>query len=350
MSHRHWVWAASLWIGGLCACGGNGPAPSAEKAPVKDAKTHVRTAPAVEREVDRLVEFQGTLFANERATIAAEVDGPVQATLVDLGDRVQQGGVLARISGTEYVLRLRQAEAEAKQAEADLSRWMTIAGKDLVEPAKIDEAKRKAEVTRALADLAAKKAKDAEVRAPFSGEIARRMIAAGDYVRVGTPMFEIVQSDPLKLGGEIPERYISSVKKGLAVRVAVDAHPDRDFKAEIDRISPTVDPKSRTFFIEAKIKNGERLLKPGSFVRATLELGLEKVLIVPEAAILSFAGENRVFVVENDQARSVRVEIVRRLEDGVIVIPTHGALSSGQSLVISGGQRLADGSSVEVQK
>jgi membrane fusion protein, multidrug efflux system len=192
------------------------------------------------------------------------------------------------------------------------------------------------------------------VRAPFSGEIARRAAAAGDFVKVGTPLFEVVQTDPLRLRGEAPERFLADVKKGAEIEVKVDAYPDQVFHAKVTRLAPTIDPKTRAFLVEATLPNRERLLRAGGFAHAFLRLGKERVLVAPETAVQTFAGDSKVWVVEGaGQAATVRavpVELVRRLDQGAVVRPTGGAkaLAAGAKVVVSGGGRLGDGMAVEV--
>src|SRR5262249_38730445 len=147
----------------------------------------------------------------EDSTIAAEVEGKIVGLRVDLGDPVRKDQVLARINPDEYRLRMEQAESQRRLTEANLARVTQLAQSESVAPREVDDARSAADQARAAADLARKKFRDTEVRAPFSGAVAKRSVSAGEYVKVGQPLFEIVELDPLKLTGEVPERYLPDV-------------------------------------------------------------------------------------------------------------------------------------------
>ncbi len=322
---------------------GGGPAPS---APIT-----VRAGLVEERPVERRVEISGSLASPEDATIAAEVEGKILGCRVDLGDRVGAGQVLARVASDEYRLRMEQADALAKQAEANLVRTGKLARTQMVAEKDLDDAKFAAQQLRAAADLARKKYADTELRAPFSGAIARRLVSTGEYVKVGQPLFQVVALDPLKLTGEVPERYLADVKVGDPLEAYVDAFPNETFVGKLSRMSPTVNPQSRAFSIEARFAAGSRKgvrLKPGVFARAVLRLGrAENALAVPQAAVATFAGVSRIFVLEGGTAHEHPVEIGARLADDHVVVRGQG-LAVGQRVAVAGVARLAEGVPVSI--
>jgi membrane fusion protein (multidrug efflux system) len=338
----------------LAACGGapsagDKGAPAGTKAEAAGA-VPVRAQPVLVRRIARSVELSGSLASPDDATIAAEVDGKVVGIRFDLGDRVRQGEVLARINPDEFRYRMQQAEAQREQADANLRRVEQLAKSEMVAAQQLDDARSQASQARAMADLARKKFSDTELRAPFAGAVARKLVTAGEYVKVGQPLFEIVSLDPLKMTGEVPERFLPQVHAGDAVEAHVDAFRGRGFEGKVSRISPAVNPQSRSFTIEARIANREGLLKPGLFAKLDLRLAHEEdVLTVPEAALSSFAGVTRVFVIAGDVAHERKVEVDQHLPDGAVAV-RGGDLKAGDPVAVAGLARLAEGVPVSVRE
>jgi RND family efflux transporter MFP subunit len=337
------------WMGfllGLAACSGSGAEPKKESKP---AGVPIKVGAVEERTIDRAIEISGSLAAPESPTVAAEVEGKLTAIRVDLGDYVGKGQVLALINPREYRALNEQADSRRGQAKAELQRAEELAKKELISAQQLDDARAKLKQAEAAAEISQKKLEDTEVRAPFSGAVAKRLVSTGEYVRPGTPLLQLVAIDPLKISGEVPERWLASVNAGDAVTAEVDAFRGQSFAGKIGRVSPAVNPASRTFTVEAMVANPKRALKPGLFAHARVNLGQkEKVLVVPDAAVATFAGNSKVFEIADDRAREHAVTVGERLGDGTIVIVT-GGLKPGARVATAGLARLADGVEVVVK-
>jgi membrane fusion protein (multidrug efflux system) len=300
------------------------------------------------RKIGRSVDISGSLAAPDDSVIAAEVEGKLVGLRFDLGDRVRKGDVLARINPDEFRLRLQQTEAQLRHAETNLRRIEELAKAEAVAPQQLDDVRSAAAQARANHDLARKKLADTEVRAPFAGAVARRLVSPGEYVKVGQPLFQIVVLDPLKMIGEVPERYLADVQVGDQVTAAVDAFPGRSFEGKVSRIGPAVNPQSRAFTIEARIDNKDRLLKPGLFAKLAVRFAGERdATLVPEAALSAFAGVTKVFLIADGAARERKVDVEQHLPDGLVVV--QGELKPGERVATAGLARLADGVRVAVR-
>ena len=137
--------------------------------------------------------------------------------------------------------------------------------------------------------------------------VTARRVSPGEYLEEGKPLFGLVASDPLKLKAAVPERFTAVLKVGQQADVRVAAHGDRVFAGKISRINPSVDPSNRTFGIEVLVPNGAGELRPGSFGRADVLIGIEEAVTVPLDAIVSFAGITKIFTVRDGAARELRV-------------------------------------------
>jgi multidrug efflux pump subunit AcrA (membrane-fusion protein) len=174
--------------------------------------------------------------------------------------------------------------------------------------------------------------------------VSARHVSAGDFVSVGTPMFELIDPDPLKLHVEIPERRIALVRHGQRVLLTVEAYPER-FEGRVTRIHPAVNAKTRTFLVEVSVPNADRRLRAGSFAKLEIETSVDEgVLLVPRTAVLTFAGVHKVFVVVDGKAaeRAVtlggvvgdRIEITKGLDGSeTIVTEPPAGLTTGAPIV-----------------
>jgi RND family efflux transporter MFP subunit len=368
--------------------------PAADTAPKAATAVPVTVAPVGERTVRRVIPVTGTLNGFEDITLSPKVDGQVAAVLADVGDVVKPGDELLRLDATDYDLSVRveksgvaekeaqsesaktmvdQAKATLENAEQDLVRFNTTGSqseKDLarsrVRVAKANVQAAEAGVLSAAAALEVKKRslaiaeqklRDATLRVPElppespgkGFKVAARMVSRGEMTRSfpGTNAYRLVIADALKLKVTVPEKHAPEVKVGQPVDVKVDSFGGTTFPGTVARISPTVDPQTRTFQVEVAVPNADGRLKAGGFVRADVVVGTAPAVSIPPNALVVFAGVSKVFVADGDTAVAVPVEVGDRGPDWVEV---RGELKPGQSVITSGFIQLYDGSPVTVRK
>ena len=311
--------------------------------------------------LDRTLPVVGTLFAKDEATIGAQVEGQVEKTFVDFGDRVKAGQELALIDTTSYEALARQAaanvaraKANALNAEQNLKRVQELQKEKISSASEFDLATAQAEQARA--EVKAVEAASAivqlnldrsRVKAAFDGAVAERIASAGDFMKVGSPLFKVVNDGVLKYIVQAPERYGAEVKKEQLVRFNVDAWPGETFEGKVYLISPSVNTATRAFNFGALVQNAERKLKANTFARG--ELLLERNVptpVVPLDAVVSFAGVTKVFVIENGVAH-VREIKVGRVKDGRQDILE--GLKEGELVATSGQTKLYEGAKVKLK-
>jgi RND family efflux transporter MFP subunit len=205
-----------------------------------------------------------------------------------------------------------------------------------------------AEIDMAVATmkLADRQLRDAFIRAPFDGNIQKRMVSVGELVKEQMPVMTVVRVDPLKVLAEIPERMAPWIRVGQTVSLRVDAYPDRTFEGTVARISPGVNTQTRTFSFEATAPNGGRILKPGTFARVQLETALvEKVLTIPYRAMQYRYGVNRAFVVQGDTLHARELKLGDRHNDRMEIAD---GLKPGEVIALTDVDNLSDGQKVSV--
>jgi multidrug efflux pump subunit AcrA (membrane-fusion protein) len=314
----------------------------------------VSTTEAVTRQVSISINSTGSFIADEVSDIATEAEGRVAATLVDIGDFVRKGAVIARLDDRAATLRLQQAIALERQAEASREeareRWGP--GKDGNEEARAQAA---LEGARAQTALARKALSDTIIKAPFAGHISDRPAAPGEHVTPSAKIATLQRINPIKLRLQLPEVDAELAQVGAKVTATVAAYPKRQFNGRVTAINPVVDPASRTISVEVRIDNPESLLRPGMFATAQLhpsgdnEAGGEEAVFVPRQAVINDPATNlsRVYVLEGDIAR---VRVVQTggqnglTEDGLVRIIS--GLSGVETVITSNLDQLFDGAKV----
>jgi len=173
--------------------------------------------------------------------------------------------------------------------------------------------------------------------------VSERLVAVGDYVREGTPLYRLIDDDPVKLRAMVPERYAGQVGKDATVKVGVQAH-ETDFIGTVHRVSPQVDPANRTFTVEVLIANPDGKLKPGAFASAAIELPTERpVVSVPHSAVTSFAGVAKVFIIKDGKAVERRVEVGEKQGENTVI---NTGLAAGDEVVMSPPSQMVTGTPV----
>ncbi len=333
----------------------------------KETKTaekviNVRTATVEKKSLRPFVEAVGNLKPFQEVVISPEVDGIIRKLNVDEGSSVSKGMVLAEINETDYRLDLERAEAALKQAEATLTnvkveytRKEALYKEQLVTQQQFDDVTTRVTLAtgdvdraRAALSLARERYSRSRVRAPMAGAVREKRVTAGDFVRTGTPMLWIVQSNPIKLSFSVPEKDISSLKLGQEVDFRVDSFPGKTFTGRLMSIYPSLDEKTRTLQAEAHIPNPQGLLKPGFFARVTIYTGPPRdTVIIPITAILYENTLKKVFLVEGDRSREVKIQVGAKYGEFMAV---QEGLQGGEQLVTVGQNTLADGVKVNVAR
>jgi membrane fusion protein (multidrug efflux system) len=352
MHTRKLAGAAVFGVLAALGCGAEAPPEQTLARPVVVVPVSVAT-------VEEHIEATGELDAKERAEVASEVDGVVTDLAVDEGDRVEEGALLLAVDPEKRSLMAanvramhRDAQAALAEAERETARIRKLHTSGIASDAALDKvetglsrARSRVEATKAELGVAERAVRDANVKAPFAGWIARRDVSRGEYVRTGQPLFELVALDPIEVEFSVAERDSARVAVGQQVQVQVAPYPEESFQGEVTVISPTLDPKTRTLRVKAQIANADGRLRPGLFARADLGIARrEGALLVPEEAVLQRADGEVVFVVmPDDTARRVQVKTGLQRAGKVEIVQ---GVAAQDQVVVRGHAVLVDGTPV----
>ena len=314
------------------------------------------------REVHPHLESTGTLRADEEVLVSAEVDGIIKSILVEEGSVVKEGQLLARINETDYNLDLVRTEAALRQAEASLDNARAEYGRkealfrdELITRQLFDDVSTRAslaeaELERVKATLAIARERRARTKiySPLNGAIKEKKLSAGDFVRNGMPVFQVIKTNPLKLSFTVAEKDVSRLKKGQEISFTVDSFPDRSFTGQVSLLFPNVEERTRTLQAEALVPNADRMLKPGYFARVCIFTDAPRdAVVVPVNALIYDNATIRVFVVKQGKAEARVVKIGNKYGDVVEI--TEG-VAINEQVVVAGQNNLSEGVKVNVAR
>lgn len=347
-----------LGLAGLVACGGaqdaakDGDAAEAKTASVdgkKDAKADatvpVETAQVAKRAIQASYNGTASLEAPNEAQVVAKTSGVLLKLLVEEGDRVRAGQVLAKIDPERPRLEVQRAEALLRKLEAEMNRSKELyerklVAADLYEKIRYDVATQKAQYDMARLELSY-----TDIVAPIDGVIASRSVKLGNLIQLNSSLFRLIDAEQLEAVLNVPERELATMKKGAAVAMQVDALPGKTFTGTIDRVSPVVDAGSGTFRVTCAFESKDEL-KPGMFGRIGVVYDQRAdALTVPRTALLEEQGETAVYAVRDNIAVRVPVQIGYLSGD---LAEIRSGLAEGESVVTAGKITLRDGTRVEV--
>lgn len=354
----------------------------AQTSAAQQSLPKVKVAPAVAADGGRSLSLPGTLVGHEQALVNARATGYVRRYLVDIGDRVKAGDVLAVLDTPELDQQLLAArstvvlkKAALDQAIANLDYARVTATREDALLAEALSSKQtndlahaqvkvwEANVAAAKADVGAAEAfvgqllqlvSFGRVVAPFDGRITQRNIDVGSLVSAGTasattggqPLFRIEANNPIRVYLQIPQAFALSVKEGQKASVAVRQLEGRTFDGNITRSAGSIDPLSRTLNVEIDVPNPKSELLPGMFVDVTIAVAVaHRVVRVPSGAVIADAHGVHVATVDgNGQVHLVAV--VRGVDNGSQVDLIDG-LKGGEQVISTPGGDVKDGMRVE---
>ena len=314
----------------LGACQSEAPSDagdSGEEAP----PVPVETSAPVRGDVYAMYTGTAPIEAYAEAEVIARVAGEVRELLVEEGDEVSKGQVLARLDGERLRLELNESEAKLRKLQRDYERNIDLQAKGLISDGDFEKIKYEMEALQATFNLASLELDYTQIRAPIDGVVAERFVKLGNAISEGDALFKVTSLDPLVAYLHVPEREYRHIDPGQPVGIEIDALGDETIVAAVSRVSPVVDPQTGTFKITVEIADRERRIKPGMFGRIGVIYDVhEDVLQIPRSAIIEDRAAASVFVIDGDRAirRPVStgysnrgmVEITSGLEDGDQVV------------------------------
>ncbi|MEM8964302.1 MAG: efflux RND transporter periplasmic adaptor subunit [Acidobacteriota bacterium] len=366
-SSRLMLCAAVLLAASACGSGGDnrGGGPGASQGrpgggqgfggPRAAPAVLVRVEPVARTEMAALYSTSATLRAEKIATVTARTRGVVEALMVEEGDRVRSGQVLAELENDEQTIAAARAKAEFDTQQAELERAERLFEQELIAEEGFQQTRRDMVDAKHLSELADLELSRTQIRAPFSGVILERHLDVGNTVSDGTAVYTLADAGRLLADVNVPERNVARLAPGQTVRLTPDAGEEQ-VEAKIERIAPAVDAETGTVKVTLIVPGGgDADLRPGSFVRSDIVTDVRpEALVVPRSALVAEGRRWLIYRVAEDGVSAEQVEIELGYENGdkVEVATTVGdgaPITYGDRIVVSGAGALSAGSQLNIE-
>jgi membrane fusion protein (multidrug efflux system) len=313
----------------------------------------VATAKAVQWE--QTLSAVGSLEAVQGMTISAEMSGKVDRIAFQAGSWVEAGELLVQQDVSEERAALRAAESRAVLARKELQRARLLNDQNVVTESVLDE--KEAERQQAVSEVERTKAIIAKktIRAPFAGRLGIRLVDKGQVLEPGQAIVSLQSMDPIHVNFKLPQRYIHQLETGQLVEARLSAGEELYATGRITVVNPEVDRNTRNLQVQATLANADERLRPGMFVRVSVQLPEpEPVLAIPVTAVLHAPYSDSVFVVDTDAATPeqalpiVRQKFVRLGEKRGDFVAVLDGLEPGETIVSTGVFRLRNDMTVSI--
>lgn len=316
---------------------------SSETVVAEETARKVEVQTVSKENVPQIGVYSTTVLANVVNNIAPQTANRIDKINVEIGDFVEAGQILAEMDDAQLV----QAELKLKNSEDELARVQQLYKEGGVSLSDFEQMELSCKVAqRSYSNLL----ENTVLRSPITGVVTARNYDVGDLYSMAQPLFTVQEIVPVKLLVAISETDYTKVHKGDAVSVSADALPGKVYSGRIIRLYPTMDAGSHTFNAEVQVRNERRELRPGMFVRATVNFGSNFNVTVPDNCLLKQqgSGQRSVFVLCADGTAESRIVIPGRHFDSKYEILS--GLEEGEKVIVKGQSSLRDGTKVEVIK
>lgn len=324
--------------------------PTSPATPPEKAAIPVKVMALSKTKISRTIDYTATILPFEEVNMAPSTPGRIEKIYVEVGDRINKGDKLFLMDRTQ----LFQLKLQLSNLEKDLNRIDTLLRSGSAKQQQYDQMKTQYDVTKKNVEFMEQ---NTILKAPFTGIVTGKYFENGE-IYSGSPTTQsgrsavvtVQQVNPLKVDVNISEQYFPLIKNGMKANITADVYKNEAFIGSVFRIYPTINSATRSFITEVALPNRNDLLKPGMFVRVSMDLGEVETFVVPANTVLVQEGTNIrfVFVARTHTAERIEVTIGKRFDDQLEVISSN--IKEGDMLIIEGQAKLINGDKIEITK
>lgn len=295
---------------------------------------------AHKRSVDQTRTYTANVEADNVNNIAPAMSNRIERILVDVGDHVKRGQTLVTLDASTAD----QQRINLELSETEYNRAVELLNIGAGTQRAVDQLKAQLDAQRAQYQNSLT---NTVLKSPITGVVTARNYDPGDMTGA-QPVLTVGQTTPnVKVVINVNESDLAVVKHGMTVDVTFDAYDGEKFTGRITRVAPALDITTRTFPVEVTVANNDERIRPGMFARVGINLGARDNVVVPDRAVVKQTGSANkyVYTYSNGTVAYKKVELGQRLDDSFELL---SGIEDGDTVVIAGQVRLADGVAVSV--
>ncbi|MFR9523670.1 MAG: efflux RND transporter periplasmic adaptor subunit [Rikenellaceae bacterium] len=264
----------------------------------------------------------------------------VDKILVEVGDKVREGQLLATLDPTQYYQQMTSLE----NLRSDYDRLESVYNAGGISKQTLDQAK----TNLVIQEEVAKNMKtNIEVLSPINGVVTARNTEAGNLF-VAQPILHLMQINKLKVTADVPEVYFPDVKLGMPISLTTEVYPGEVFEGSVTLIAPAISADTRTFSVEVTVPNSSERLRPGMFGRTKFAMRTKDGVMVPDVAVQKQIGTDDRYIYVNNNGVAER----RNVTTGRLVGSNFDILSgvaAGEEVITTAFSRISNGTAIQIQ-
>lgn len=313
----------------------------------KEQAIHVQADTLQLENVDAAIFYSGTFEPNKETKISAEIQGKINAVLVDVGSFIKKGQSMVLLDNSLLKLQIKSIEVQLEGLEADVKRYTILANADAIQGVQLEKTVlglKSAKVQRATL---LEQINKTSIKAPFDGIVTAKLSEEGAFAAPGVPLLQITDIMNLKFTVNVPENDLKLFKINQNYAITADAYPEISMNGKAILIGSKANIGS-SFPVQFVVRNtSDFKIKSGMFGKVILKNETkEKAIIIPASAIIGNADQAQVYVVKNGKAMLQNIDISKKIQNKVVV---SNGLNASDILVTNGFINLFEGANVSIK-
>ncbi len=288
----------------------------------------------------------GSIEANEQVQIRSQVTGVITRIYFQEGNKVSQGQALVKIDDSDLQAQLSELLTREDLAAENEKRAKLLLQKEGISKEEYDISLSALKSLQAQENIIRTQISKTVIKAPFNGTIGLRNVSVGEFLSTSLIIANLVNINPVKITFAVPEKYSSNMRIHTKVEFTF-AGSSKTYIATVYAIEPQIDAATRTLQLRARASNENGILLPGSFANVKLPLTvIPDALLVPTEAVIPIQDGKKVFILENGQAKEVKIETSSRTDKDLLVL---SGLKAGDTVLTTGVMSMKAGMPVQVK-
>lgn len=291
--------------------------------------------------------YTGTFEPNKETKISADIQGKINAVLVDVGSYVSKGQTLIQLDNSLLKLQLQTVEVQIEGLEDDVNRYTILTEADAVQGVQLEKARlglKSAKVQRAtLLEQISK----TSIKAPFNGVVTAKLNEEGGFAAPGVPLLQITDISTLRFTVNVPENDLVKFQNNQTYKINADVYPDISLSGKVSMIGSKAN-MGNSFPIQFQVANTKNLsIKSGMFGKVNLsESEQEQDILIPTSAIIEENGSAKVYVIKNGKAVLKTITTSKTIGNKTLV---SSGLKEDDIIVTNGFINLFDGANISIK-
>lgn len=294
--------------------------------------------------IDDINAYTGTFEPNKETKISADIQGKINAVLVDVGSNVSKRQTLIQLDNSLLKLQLQTVEVQIEGFEDDVKRYTILTEADAVQGVQLEKAKLGLKTAKVQKATLLEQISKTTIKAPFNGVVTAKLNEVGGFAAPGIPLLQITDISTLRFTVNVPENDLVQFQNNKTYKISADAYPDISLSGKVTMTGSKAN-MGNSFPVQFQVANTKNLtIKSGMFGKVNLsDIKQELAILIPTSAIMEENGKAKVYLIKNGKAVLQTITISKNIGNKTLV---SDGLNENDVIVINGFINLFDGANI----